>query len=118
MDQKCFCSSLSLSIGSHPLTVGLVGNRIARYLYYDEKVAAMRFRVDRQNSAIQPQSLGSHGRDRKIGLVGWQLRDSDFFSVIRRKKETRMESSEIVNSTLSVITVRLLRWQYLVCWRY
>ena len=60
-------------IVSHPLTVGLVGNRIARYLYYDEKVAAMRFRVDRQNSAIQPQSLGSHGRDRKIGLVGWQL---------------------------------------------
>ena len=63
----------SFVIVSHPLTVGLVGNRIARYLYYDEKVAAMRFRVDRQNSAIQPQSLGSHGRDRKIGLVGWQL---------------------------------------------
>ena len=71
-------NKLPLILGSHPLTVGLVGNRIARYLYYDEKVAAMRFRVDRQNSAIQPQSLGSHGRDRKIGLVGWQLRDSDF----------------------------------------
>ena len=69
-----------LTLDSHPLTVGLVGNRIARYPYYDEKVAAMRFRVDRQNSAIQPQSLGSHGRDRKIGLVGWQLRDSDFYS--------------------------------------
>ena len=61
-------------------TVGLVGGKFARFLYSDEKVAAMRFRVDRQNSAIQPQSLGSHGRDRKIGLVGWQLRDSDFFS--------------------------------------
>ena len=54
-------------------TVGLVGDSFARFLYSDEKVAAMRFRVDRQNSAIQPQSLGSHGRDRKIGLVGWQL---------------------------------------------
>ena len=51
---------------------------------------------------MQPQSLGSHGRDRsKIGLVGWQLQDSDFFSYLRRERK-KMKSSELVSSTLSV----------------
>ena len=49
-----------------------------RYFHIQEVTRHLRSRGDRQNSAVQPQSLGSHGRDRKIGLVGWQLRDSDF----------------------------------------
>ena len=37
----------------------------------------------------------------KFGLVGWQLQDSDFFSYLKRERK-KMESSELVSSTLSV----------------
>ena len=56
-----------------------------RYFRIQEVTRHLCSRGDRQNSAVQPQSLGSHGRDRKIGLVGWQLRDFDFFSYLKEE---------------------------------